>query len=222
MEAKTAPLDTEVLLNILRALQKLDCKMEVQGRRLEILETSPISNTGSTLVNSPISRKQSTRTATSKRTLVHSEDNEDTNDYAHAILKMDYAIDEAVSFINEGETTAETTSGSEVSDGESEKIHTVTGTWADLVPEPRDVDLYSVSMYTGDLLGSRMSLDVSQIQTTSTPPVQRLPSRPHSRLSVGDLEDDQQSMDIEECPKTYDEHRGTTSFIGNNYETATG
>jgi hypothetical protein len=98
IEAKSAPLESEVLLNILKVLQKLDCKMEIQGRRLEILETtSPTSNASSTLVNSsPISQKQSTRTAASKRTLVNSGEAEDMNDYARSIMKIDYAIDEAV------------------------------------------------------------------------------------------------------------------------------
>ena len=100
METTSTPLATDILLNIIKVLRKLDSKMEVQGRRLEILETTgPTSNTGSTLVNySPISRKQSARTAASKCTFIPSEDGEDTNEYARSILKMDYAIDEAVSF----------------------------------------------------------------------------------------------------------------------------
>lgn len=186
MEARSAPLDTDVLLNILNVLRKLDCKMEVQGRRLEVLETtSPISNPGSTLVNSPISRKQSTRTAASKRTLVQSGEAEDMNDYARFILKMDYAIDEANSV-------------AEVSLEGSEKIETAHSTWADLVPEPRDVDLYSVSMYTGDLLGSRMSLDVlRQTRAILTPPFQSASSRPQSDADE-DHEDDNHNMGTEE------------------------
>jgi hypothetical protein len=196
MEANSAPLDTQVLLNILKVLQKLDCTME----RLEILETiSPTSHTGSTLVNSsPISRKQSTRTAASKRTLVHSGNAEDMNEYARSIMKMDYAIDEAVSFIQGDEAAPEDNSVADVSIDGSERINMVTGTWADLVPEPQDVDLYSVSMYTGDLMGSRMSLDVlRQTQAIFTPPIRNAPSRPHSELSQDDLEDSQ-SMDVEE------------------------
>lgn len=198
MEARPAPLDTDVLLNILKVLRKLDCKMEVQGRRLEILETtSPTSNAGSTLVNSsPISRKQSTRTAASKRTLVHSGEAEDMNDYARSILKMDYAIDEA-------------TSVAEVSVDGSDRVSTGNGTWVDLVPEPRDVDLYSVSMYTGDLLGSMMSLDVlRQTRAIFTPPIRSPPSRPHSESSE-DCEDDNHSMEIEHLRRVSDEYHDT-------------
>jgi hypothetical protein len=216
LEMKSAPLDTDVLLNILKVLRKLDCKMEVQGRRLEILETtSPTSNSGSTLVNtSPISRKQSTRTAASKRTLIPSEDGEDINEYGRSIMKMDYAIDEAVSFVNGDEdAAAKTAAAADVSVEGSEKMKTVTS-WADLVPEPPDVDLYSVSMYTGDLLGSSMSLDVlRQTQATFTTPMRSLPSRPHSQLSHEDSNDDQ-SMEIEAWPEVLDEHNDVSIKTG--------
>ena len=172
--------------------------MEVQGRRLEILETtSPTSNAGSTLVNSsPISRKQSTRTAASKRTLVQSGETEDINDYARSILKMDYAIDEA-------------TSVADVSLDGSERVNPVHSTWADLVPEPRDVDLYSMSMYTGDMLGSRMSLDVlRQTQAILTQPIRSTPSRQHSDASE-DGEDDSHRMEIEELSRLPDMYHDT-------------
>jgi hypothetical protein len=217
VEANSAPLDTQVLLNILKVLQKLDCTME----RLEILETtSPTSHTGSTLVNSsPISRKQSTRTAASKRTLVHSGNAENMNEYARSIMKMDYAIDEAVSFIHGDEAAPEDNSVADVSVDGSERVNMVTGTWADLVPEPQDVDLYSVSMYTGDLMGSRMSLDVlRQTQAIFTPPIRSEPSRPSSELSQDDLEDSQ-SMEIEESLRVPVEERDA-SIITRNPRTA--
>jgi hypothetical protein len=105
------------------------------------------------------------------------------------------------------EAAAEDPSVAGVSIDGSERVNTVTGTWADLVPEPQDVDLYSVSMYTGDLLGSRMSLDIlRQTQAVFTPPIRNAPSRPHPQLSQVDL-DDSRSMEIEEWPRISVEHR---------------
>jgi hypothetical protein len=98
MEKKEAPIDNEVLLNILRVLRKLDSKMEIQGKRLEILEAiSPTSNGGTTLFNeSPISHNPSSRSTASKPSVISSasssststEDYKASNEYERSLEKL--------------------------------------------------------------------------------------------------------------------------------------
>jgi hypothetical protein len=197
MEAKVDPLGTNVLLNILKVLRKMDSKMEIQGKRLQILETTnPSSNGGTTLFNdSPISRGQSTRAAASKRTAVVSEDDEETYEYAHSIMKMKWDVDEAVSFVCGEQQVPDAAFITDVNIDDPHEVNKVTGTWADRVSRPPDVDLYSVSMYTRDLLGSRMSLGLPlQTGETLSQPLRNPPSPP----SAQSVFDDMQIIEAEE------------------------
>jgi hypothetical protein len=169
MEKKEALIDTEALLNILRVLRNMDSKMEIQSKRLEMLETiSPISNGSSTLFNeSPISRNPSSRSTASKPSVISSatssstspEDYKASNEYERSVkkLRMEWEIDEAISFVNDQQHPLD----ANVINQEVSNISA--SNWADPVSEPREVDLYSISIYTGDLLGSRTTLGLPKL-----------------------------------------------------------
>jgi hypothetical protein len=191
--------DTNVLVNILNVLQKMDSKMELQAKRLEILEMtgSPASSSGeTTLLNeTPISRGQTVRTASSKRTsdVSEAENSEGANEYARSVLKIKEFLDEAVS-VMDSEHPEEVLMPEEP----ARQNFKATGKWADLIrPQTPDVDLYSVSMYSGDLLGeSKMSLGLSHHLEHSwmpMPPSQRTPPSPPRSESEDEEEGDMRS-----------------------------
>ena len=163
VDPKTPQLENAVLMNILAILTKMDTKMQVQTRRLEKLEiTSPSSSHGdSTLLDdSPISRGLSTRTTASKGIVVIPGDEEKPNEYAQSISKLDWDTDGAESFVYAEMKAPDVVSiRGESRDGQ-EEAHPARNNWGDLVSGhlQTDGDVYSVSMYTGDLMGSKMSL----------------------------------------------------------------
>jgi hypothetical protein len=194
MERKEAPIDTEVLLNILRVLRNMDSKMEIQSKRLEMLETiSPISNGSSTLFNeSPVSRNPSSTSTASKPSVISSatssstssEDYKASNEYKRSVekLRMEWEIDEAISFANDQQHPLDAVSLIDANVINQEVSNISASNWADPVSEPREVDLYSISIYTGDLLGSRTTLGLpKQYRNPMTPRLEASPPAPSTQ-----------------------------------------
>jgi hypothetical protein len=259
MEKKETPIDTEVLLNILRVLRKMESKMEIQGKRLEILETtSPISAGGTTLFNeSPISRNPGSRGTANMPSAISSptssstssEDYKVSNEYECSLVKlrMDWEIDEAISFVNDQQNPLDVVSLNDANVISQEISNKSVSNWADLVSEPREVDLYSISMYTGDLLESGTTLDLpKQSGNFLTPWLQGSPPAPSAQPTLAHeddgpaTEDDRvyegsnepQNLDEQlgceerpsfSGPESWDEHTGadiTTMYVQTNTEIA--
>ncbi|RFU26069.1 hypothetical protein B7463_g10273, partial [Scytalidium lignicola] len=213
MTMGTDILESHVLVNILNVLKKIDSKMELQAKRLDVLETSTISPSSSnsnrsgdtTFSSEPsLSRGQTVRTSTStERTTVdlEAEDSEDIK-YVHSVLKIKQFLDEAASLENQ-----EYLDEIAVPEEPKNQNFEATGTWADLLcPRTPDIDHYSMSMYSGDVLqSSRMSLTLSQhIDHNLRPPNQQVPPSPEASESEAKTEEDAQSVIAQQIDALHD------------------
>jgi hypothetical protein len=199
MDANTLAQGTN-LLEILRVLQQIDAKIEGQSKRLETLETmSPSSSAGSNLQGSSvISRGQSTRTTVSHGSV------EDVDDYARSIAKMKW---DALSFVRSETQDAAVNPSADVTLDDTDAVNDDSGTLGKPVPCPRDMDLYSVSIYTGDLMGSRMDLHQPNSGAVTpalriAPPPQPPPVADETDMEIAPVEEEITSIRYSDLPAT--------------------
>jgi hypothetical protein len=213
-------LETNVLVNILSVLKRMDSKMELQTKRLEIVEVTGSPGSGSSSDSTSLSEPPLFRGQGSGRTTIVSEpgDNEESKEYLHSISGLKHHfLHKAPSFVD-----MEDLKDLVIPEEPDSPNFRPTGNWADLVhPGMPEADAYSVSMYSGDLLGgSKMSLGLynhAEQDPTPTSPSQRNISPSFSELEGEDASNKQIAAtgQIEKCQTIREESPAPSIEEGN-------